>query len=122
MAVLALKQFLSGAQALKADVYEDRLRVLWDEKQNAIAPEKLVPFLSAQKGNAKLIPPSSLELKLDMQLPTPRRLDAARLALGTLERVRKSRRCKLAGISVSCQKIVAQRALQKTFSIGLNAS
>lgn len=49
MAVLALKQFLSGAQALKADVYEDRLRVLWDEKQNAIAPEKLVPFLSAQK-------------------------------------------------------------------------
>ena len=64
MAVLALKQFLSGAQALKADVYEDRLRVLWDEKQNAIAPEKLVPFLSAQKGNAKLIPPSSLELKL----------------------------------------------------------
>ena len=84
MAVLALKQFLSGAQALKADVYEDRLRVLWDEKQNAIAPEKLVPFLSAQKGNAKLIPPSSLELKLDMQLPTPRRLDAARLALGTL--------------------------------------
>jgi len=43
-----------------------------------------VPFLSAQKGNAKLIPPSSLELKLDMQLPTPRRLDAARLALGTL--------------------------------------
>ena len=84
MAVLALKQFLSGAQALKADVYEDRLRVLWDEKQNAIAPEKLVPFLRAQKGNAKLIPPSSLELKLDMQLPTPRRLDAARLALGTL--------------------------------------
>ena len=84
IAVLALKQFLSGAQALKADVYEDRIRILWDEKQTPIAPEKLVPFLSAQKGNAKLIPPSSLELKLDMQLPTPSRLDAARLALGTL--------------------------------------
>ena len=84
IAVLSLKRFLTDAQALKADVYEDRLRILWDEKQNAIAPDKLVPFLKAQFGKAKLLPPAGLELKLDMSLPTPERLDAARLALGTL--------------------------------------
>ncbi len=84
MAVLTLKHFLGRAQALKADIYEDRIRILWDEKQNAIAPDRLVPFLTAQFGKAKLIPPSSLELKLDMSLPAPQRLDAARLALGTL--------------------------------------
>ncbi len=84
MAVLALKQFLTGAQAVKADVYEDRLRITWNEKQTAIAPEKLVPFLAAQGGRVKLIPPSGLELKLDMALATAARLDAARLALGNL--------------------------------------
>ena len=84
MAVLALKQFLTGAQAVKADVNEDRLRITWNEKQTAIAPEKLVPFLAAQGGRVKLIPPSGLELKLDMALATAARLDAARLALGNL--------------------------------------
>lgn len=84
MAVLALKQFLTNAQAVKADVHEDRLRITWHEKQTAVAPEKLVPFLASQKGKAKLFPPSSLELKLDAALPAAQRLDAARLALGNL--------------------------------------
>ena len=84
MAVLSLKQFLTSGQAVKADVHEDRLRITWSEKQTAVAPEKLVPFLASQKGKAKLFPPSSLELRLDTSLPTAQRLDAARVALGDL--------------------------------------
>lgn len=84
MAVLALKRFLTDAQAVKADVYEDRLRITWNEQQTAIAPEKLVPFLAAHGGRVKLIPPTGLELKLDMTQRTAARLDAARLTLGSL--------------------------------------
>ncbi|MEG1610130.1 MAG: hypothetical protein RR317_03000, partial [Bilophila sp.] len=78
------KQFLSHAQAVKADVYADRVRVTWNEDQTAIIPERLVPFLAARAGRAKLFPPTSLEIKLDTTLPTPKRLDAVRLELGTL--------------------------------------
>lgn len=84
IAVLSLKQFLSRAQAVKADIYADRVRITWNEDQTAIIPERLVPFLAARAGRARLFPPTTLELKLDTAVPTPRRLDAVRQDLGTL--------------------------------------
>ena len=84
IAVLELKQFLSRAQAVRADVHPDHLRIVWDERQTAIVPERLVPFLAAQAGKAKVSPPATLDLKLAPELAIPARLDAARLALGAL--------------------------------------
>lgn len=84
LAVLDLKQFLTETQAVKADIHPDRLRILWEEKQHTIAPDKLVPFLAARKDRARLFPPATLELKLDLKLPLPKRLDSARLEINTL--------------------------------------
>lgn len=71
IAVLELKQFLSRAQAVRADVHPDHLRIVWDERQTAIVPERLVPFLAAQAGKAKVSPPATLDLKLAPELAIP---------------------------------------------------
>ncbi len=84
MAVLELKQFLSLAQVVRADVHPDHLRIVWEERQTVIAPERLLAFLQAQAGNVKFSPPATLDIKLDGALSIPNRLNAVRLTLGTL--------------------------------------
>lgn len=84
IAVLELKQFLSQAQALRADVHPDHVRIAWDERQTAIMPDRLVAFLAAQNGRAKIFPPATLDLKLNLELTVPDRLNAVRLDLASL--------------------------------------
>ncbi len=84
MAVLELKQFLSQAQALRADIHPDHVRIAWDERQTAIMPDRLVSFLAAQGGRAKIFPPATLDLRLDQNVPVPVRLNAVRLELASL--------------------------------------
>lgn len=63
LAVLAFKQTLSGLQVQRADVYLDRVRIFWPEKQSAVDSAKLVSVVTARKG-ARLLPPSTLDLPL----------------------------------------------------------
>ena len=83
LAVLDLKQQLSSLQVRKADVYADRLRCCWEEKQTAISPEKLLALLGGMKG-ARLLPPATLELPLEKKLPFVSALGAVRQVLDGL--------------------------------------
>ncbi len=84
LAVLALKQFLSEAQAVRADIHPDRVRIVWDQRQTAIAAEKIPAFLAGQKGRVRLLPPATLDYRLDIALPVAFRLDEVRHALQEL--------------------------------------
>jgi len=84
LVMLELKAFLGKIQVLRADIFADRLRVAWSEKQTAFPVERLLAFMAAHKGTAKLSPPAILECRLNENLPVPERLDAIRLELGVL--------------------------------------
>lgn len=85
LAVLVLKRFLRGLQVARADVHPERLRLTWDERQTAIAPAQLVNWVATHATTAKLVPPASLDLRMDGSLPVSARLDAARVALAQLK-------------------------------------
>ena len=84
IAVLDLKQFLSEAQAVKADIHAERVRISWNERQTAIAPEKLPAFLAAHRATVRLLPPATLEFKLDKARSVPERLEDVRRLLAPL--------------------------------------
>ncbi|CAM2057771.1 Transcription-repair-coupling factor [Desulfovibrionales bacterium] len=74
LAILSLKRCLSGLQVLRADIHPDKLKLVWGESTCAIAPERLISWVLKRKTWAKLIPPASLELRLDERLSIPDRL------------------------------------------------
>lgn len=80
LAVLTLKQALTTLQVQRADVYSDRLRIFWPEKQTAVVPELLVELVGRTEG-ARLLPPAILEWPLDTGLSMADRIDKARDAL-----------------------------------------
>ncbi|MBQ4568051.1 MAG: transcription-repair coupling factor [Desulfovibrio sp.] len=63
LAVLDLKQFLTGLQVQRADLHPDSVRLFWAEGQDVVQPERLVALVSATQG-ARLHPPAGLSLPL----------------------------------------------------------
>ncbi len=64
LAVLSFKRFLCGLGALRSDVYPDRVRLVFSEDCPGLDPVKLVPWVTAGRGRARLLPPAGLELNL----------------------------------------------------------
>ncbi len=64
LAVLSFKRHLSDWGVSKADIYPDRLKMYFSEKHANLDPAKLVSWVSASKGRARLQPPAGLELML----------------------------------------------------------
>ncbi|CAK7033464.1 MAG: Transcription-repair-coupling factor [Desulfovibrio sp.] len=68
LAVLSFKRYLSSLGIMRADIHPDRVRLTIADpkagKSPALDPEKLIPWVMASPEKARLIPPSSLELRL----------------------------------------------------------
>lgn len=84
LALLVFKRFLCGLQVQRADVYPDRIRLSWDEKQTAVSVERLMAFVTERGDGARLLPPAALEVRLDMTLGIGARIDAVRGELARL--------------------------------------
>ena len=84
LSMLELKAFLCKTQALRADIFADRIRISWSEKQTAFPLERLLAFMNSHKKETHLSPPAVLEYRLDTTPPVHARLDAARHALEML--------------------------------------
>ncbi len=84
IAVLRLKARLGTLQVLRADVNAERLRLIWEERQTAVSPDRLLHFLSGREHRVRFMPPAVLELRLDSALPVAARLDAAETELENL--------------------------------------
>ena len=83
--ILALKDQLSLLQCAKADVRPDKLRLSWDAGQKGVSPESLVALVTQKPGLVRLVPPASLEIRLDSALVPSARLDQARNILHALK-------------------------------------
>jgi transcription-repair coupling factor (superfamily II helicase) len=81
LAVLALKEQLTGLQAAKADVQAQKLRIVWEAGQSAVSGADLARFVQIPAHRARLSPPAVLELRLDEDLPLPERLARAQALL-----------------------------------------
>lgn len=64
LAVLSFKRHLADWGVTKADIYPDRLKMHFSEKHSSLDPARLIAWVSASKGRAKLQPPAALELML----------------------------------------------------------
>ncbi|MDR2893810.1 MAG: transcription-repair coupling factor [Deltaproteobacteria bacterium] len=64
LAVLRLKRALSAWGVLRADIHPDKLKLHFSAKHAKIDPAKLVAWVAASRGRAKLQPPAALELTL----------------------------------------------------------
>lgn len=84
LAVLDLKQSLSLLQIRKADIYADRVRLLWAEKQNAVEPEQVLALAARTKG-AHIIPPDGLELPCDTTRSCAENLRLVQQILATVQ-------------------------------------
>ncbi|MCA1742905.1 MAG: transcription-repair coupling factor, partial [Desulfovibrionales bacterium] len=62
--ILRIKQILKPLGASKADFQENRFIVEWPEQTTELNPLKLVAWIEKHKDQARLIPPSKLELRL----------------------------------------------------------
>lgn len=76
IAVLNFKQFLTESQVIKAEIYEDKIKLVWPEKQTVVSFDKLMLFISKKPDKVKLSPPAILEIKLNTALPIEDRLIA----------------------------------------------
>jgi transcription-repair coupling factor (superfamily II helicase) len=64
LAVLAFKRFLGSIGTLRADIHPERVRLAFWEKSPGLDPEKLIPWVTAKPGRARLLPPAGLEIML----------------------------------------------------------
>lgn len=62
--ILKIKQILKPIGAARADFQENRFIVEWPEQTTDLNPLKLVTWIENHKDQARLIPPSKLELRL----------------------------------------------------------
>ena len=65
LAILNLKEQLTGMQAARADVQPEKVRIHWESGQKAVSGEALVNFVLRHAGVARLTPPATLEVRLD---------------------------------------------------------
>lgn len=64
LALLAFKRFLCSIQVQRADIYQDKIRVSWSDKQTAVDVGRIPAFVAAHSGRVRLVPPGVLELRL----------------------------------------------------------
>ncbi|MEW5772650.1 MAG: transcription-repair coupling factor [Thermodesulfobacteriota bacterium] len=64
VAVLKLKRLLSRLRVVAADLYPGRAVLTWKEDDAGVDPAALLPWVSARPGNARLMPPARLELRI----------------------------------------------------------
>lgn len=80
LAVLDLKQFLSGLQVEKAEINQNLVRLTWANGQTAVDPARIVALAGKTPG-AKILPPASLILPLAAGSSIPDALAGLRQAL-----------------------------------------
>jgi transcription-repair coupling factor (superfamily II helicase) len=61
--ILALKQVLSLLQVERAELYPGRAVLSWGEGVDAVRPEDLVAWVSAQQDRARMLPPGRIEVR-----------------------------------------------------------
>lgn len=62
--VLGFKRHLASWGVNKADIMEDRVRLHFDQNHASLDPARVVAWVQASKGRAKLQPPAGIELAL----------------------------------------------------------
>lgn len=61
--VLRLKMVLARLGVVRADLFENRLRLTWDENSCPLSPETIVAWIADKDGIASLMPPAGLEIR-----------------------------------------------------------
>lgn len=84
LGVLRLKRLLGRLQVVKADVAPAKVVVSWHEDATAVSPDQMVAFVQENEGNARLLPPGRLELKVDGEGSIRKGLEAMEKALTAL--------------------------------------
>ncbi len=65
IAVLLCKQSLHEMEALKADILSHRIRITWPDRPKKLDLQKLLAFVAKNPNKAKLVPPTSLEIRFE---------------------------------------------------------
>jgi len=84
LGVLAFKRFLMSMQVQRADIFRDKVRLVWNEKADVIAPAALVAWVAERDGKARLVPPACLEYRMESGTSVRERLEQARAELESL--------------------------------------
>lgn len=84
LGVLSFKRFLMSLQVQRADIFRDKVRLVWSEKAEVVSPAVLVAWIGAHEGKAKLVPPACLEFRMDAGSTVRERLENARAELEPL--------------------------------------
>lgn len=74
-AALVLKQVLARLGANKAEIAPNRLVVSFEAEGTAVAPERLVAFVTGHGDGVRLLPPGRLALPLDQHVPLPQAME-----------------------------------------------
>ena len=84
LAVLEVKAVLARLQVLRAELSPARAVLHWGQETGAVSPETLVAWVGARTPQARLLPPSKLELRYPEGLDVGRGLEYLRTELETL--------------------------------------
>lgn len=84
LGVLSFKRFLMSMQVQRADIFRDKVRLVWNEKTEAVAPADLVAWIAERGDRARLVPPACLEIRMDAGNGVRERLQNVRAELESL--------------------------------------
>lgn len=84
IAVLNFKNFLTEIQIIKAEIFEDKVKLIWPEKQTIVSLDNLIAFIEIRADRVKLSPPATLEIKLNLMLEVDDRFRAVQEELTTM--------------------------------------
>lgn len=73
LAVLDLKEILGNLQVEKAEIRENMLKLVWRQDQTAVSVDKILKLAAASSG-IRLLPPASLQIEMNSDLPLPDKL------------------------------------------------
>ncbi|AGW13489.1 transcription-repair coupling factor [Megalodesulfovibrio gigas] len=85
LAVLDFKRQLAQLGVHKADLFPGKVKLSWGESSRALDPARLVAWVAGQAGRARLMPPSTLELRLDENVDMVQRLQQVGDAIFSLK-------------------------------------
>jgi len=84
LAVLEVKAVLSRLQVIKAELSPVKAVLSWGQNTSAVSPESLVAWMAANKRQARLLPPSKLEVRYPEGLDVGAGLEYLRIELESL--------------------------------------
>ncbi len=90
LGVLGFKRFLMELQVVKADIFRDKVRLIWGDKADRISPAALVEWVGARQGQARLLPPACLEYRMEKGGSVRERLEHAKAELKLLSATMES--------------------------------